>query len=349
MTFSQDDIDPRPEPIRRLEHLVRYLAGALGHTRHWCAYSSLHSIDDFGRCHAPGLLALCRRLGFPRPDVVLSSVPPGGAILLGARLSSALGCRWVVDFRDLQALRDDRHPLLCFIDRLWERFLLRKVDGLIGVSPTSTRLLSSAYPKPAATVFNGFETPLETKPSGGSRGEYLYYAGTLYHHQMNALELLIRSIAEVRDLGLKLTMLFRILPGPRELERRLRETIADHNLQEQSVLGEPVPPSRCQSEAKAASANIILEDLSTRTAYSRGTIPGKMMELINYTPPVLAIARPDSDMAVVLSESGSGRLASTQKELTGLLTEVPRQEKNLQPYCREEQGRKLAEFLDRLP
>ena len=352
LTFSHEEIDPRPELRQKLEHFFWYLLSAPGHTRHWCLYSSLYFTDDFGRCHVPGLLNLCRSHGWPRPDVVLSTVPPGGAIILGASLASHFGSKWVVDFRDLRALRDDRSKLLVFLDKRLEGWLLRRADGLVGVSPTGTRLLEAAYTKPSVTVFNGFEISMPApgaRPSGGVEG-HLYYAGLLYEHQMSAVKLLIESLVELRSRGTKPTLFLRLLPGPQCLTLRLKQWVFEHQLSDQVLFGEPVDSEQCRVEAENASVNLVFEDLDTVGHSSKATITGKVMEFINYRAPILAVARPDSDIGTVLSGSGAGWLVSSRREIVDRLGNLPSslKERTLAPYSRSEQSRILAEFLDRV-
>lgn len=318
----------------------------------WCkVYSLGHKFDDFGRRDSKTVLQACKERNFPKPDIIICSIPPGGAILLGRELAAELNSLLVVDFRDLQALRDNRPQLTQALDRLLESRILASASGAICVTPYSSKLVNKAYGLPSATVMNGYEpaSSLAALPCS-SAPRYYYYAGILYRHQLPALVLFFSQLRSyLPHSGNKLLM--RLLPTPDSgLNESVEQLIIQLDLADYIKTLPPAPADQVQKEAQISLCNLVFEELCTDHEYSRGTLTGKLLELINYPPPVLAIARSDSDIGLVLKESQAGLLVSSKEEIIQAFPVIANwnKEKRLDSFLRPVQAKSLADFLDKL-
>lgn len=290
----------------------------------------------------------------PKMDVVVGTYGPSSSLFLARAFARKMGVPWVADFRDLGAFREDsRNILIKFLDQAWEKRLVKSAAALTTVSPTLQEILGSHYDKPTAVIFNGFDSVLE--PSKTPRrdpalvpSKYLHYAGQLYPHQMKSIELLFRVVKPFEELRI----FFRLL-GPQYLAEQVGALAKAYGLQERVILKPAGHSEELTDEAARATANLVFEDLSREKLWSRGTITGKLLRLLPLRPPVLAIARADSDIRVVLENTKKGEICEDEETLKKLLQEFLERPQNysgktdsIKTYSKREQARILCSFLD---
>ncbi|MBO1769488.1 glycosyltransferase [Agrococcus sp. TF02-05] len=117
-------------------------------------------------------------------DIVVASVGPFSALLLGAAIARARDAALVVDYRDLLATGPyyEHGPVRRFIDTWVEERLVTRAALLAGVSAPMVGDLESKFGVPSVTVMNGFEPrEFETfsyEPSGTALR--IVYCGAIY-------------------------------------------------------------------------------------------------------------------------------------------------------------------------
>lgn len=281
------------------------------------------------RCETQEII---RRL--PTINLVLGSYGPSSSLWLARHLANRLHAPWIADFRDLAALSSDhRNRGIRWLDRQLERRLLSTASAITTVSPTMLSILSAVYPLPAEVIYNGCDLDPEgiaieqagaeskfvsiTIDSSAERVNqlpYLYYAGRFYPHRMAALWLMMECLQDHRQLHLRIRSL-----GPAEFDQEIGRHATEMGVASQVHLLPPCEPELADREAAQSVANLVFEDLSTVNQHTSGNITGKFLKMATFQPPIISIARPDSDLGPILNAIQRGRLCSTKPELMDCL------------------------------
>jgi hypothetical protein len=85
---------------------------------------------------------------------------------------------------------------------------------------------------------------------------------------------------------------------------------------------QPAKAKIIAKEQAHSKINLVLEDFDKTYDPKKGVLTGKLMQLLTYNPPVLAVARDDSEIGEVLAKSKKGVLASTHKEIKDFIKKV---------------------------
>ena len=143
--------------------------------------------------------------------------------------------------------------------------------------------------------------------------------------------------------------------GPKEIEEKIVEMAIRYNVEDRIVILQPCPPNIVEQEQNNAIINLVIEDLDTSETWSRGTLTGKFLELIIRKPPVLAIARYDSEIGEILKNTSKGKLCSNVEEINCFLREIifkkgkyTGNESEINKYSKKNQARELSGFLDQM-
>jgi glycosyltransferase involved in cell wall biosynthesis len=137
--------------------LVGYRDGPLearGKPRRWANYivPDPTAVSWFPQA----LVQLLKLIRSDRPDVIVTTSGPESSHLLGLA-ASAVGIRWVADYRD-DWLRDVRHPApLRVIDRALERQIARRSTIVTTVNDAITADVEQRHGVRAFTISNGFD------------------------------------------------------------------------------------------------------------------------------------------------------------------------------------------------
>ncbi len=285
-----------------------------------------------------------------KPDVIIGSFGPS-ASLWGARyLAKHFGCPWIADYRDLGALRDDNRsaPARIF-DRLLEKRLLSSASAITTVSQTLKGILANRYQIPSEVIYNGWDNSLSSaaQKTAANNGKYLYYAGRFYPEQIPAFLLLLDAMPAFPDLSLFIRSL-----GPDDLNNRIQDYAAGLELEKRVHLLPPSDQDTVNNEAEGSLANLVLADLSVRTEWTRGTLTGKLFELLVRTPPILAIGRPDSEMGELLQETRKGTLCSSSSDISKFISFICQSNASwmadrsaVELFSREQQSARLKDFM----
>ena len=293
----------------------------------------------------------------PPVQCVVSVFGPAAPHWLGRYFSKQLQAPWVADFRDLCALYPEHRSRLTMpLDVFIERFMTKRAAGFTTVSPSLKKIMARTFKIKGTIIYNGWDgsqlgTEEETEPPV-SKNEPLsiYYGGRLYPHQLQSLDLLFRCLKQNPRFRLVLQTL-----GPPELEAEVRSLLAQRNLQDQVSFRKPEPPHRAAKRARTASINLVTSDLNGTHEWSKGVLSGKLMELLGIKPPILCIARPDSDIGPILQSTEKGRLCSSSEEIDAFLKSAALDnglycgnEEEVARFSRRAQAKQFCAFLDQI-
>jgi len=286
-----------------------------------------------------------------KPDFVLGTYPRMAALRAARRIAKYAGVPWGADFRDPATVRqDNRSAWLQWTDRQCEKFLLKDCSLITTVSPTIARHLQSLHKKPVELIYNGYpdELSCSADPQDVAVKPDLYYAGRVYLHQLPALRLLLQTLRYCPERHLTIRLV------NADFRSVIESMIVDENLCTRVDVLEITSAEKCDLEKNSSNLNIVLEHIDRSNDIARGILTGKLMELICCTPPVLVIARTDSDIAGVLRETKKGEIAECvlaitrflQRSSSQLEEEYPGDRNSTKKFSRSHQAYQLASILD---
>lgn len=292
---------------------------------------------------------------FPEIQAVIGSHGPPAALWLGRYYARQYSVPLIADFRDIAALRvDGRNRLAMLVDYVVERALLKTASVITTVSPTLCEIFKKTYRKPSFVVYNGWNRRQQQPDVQASSFEkpseqpYLYYAGRFYGTQMKTFYLLFETLVKMPYVRLVLRSI-----GPAVLEEQARRKLAELGIENRVDILPPCGPEQVNFESQYSVANIVIETLDEDDIFSRGTLTGKLPQLLPCKPPILAIARRDSDIGKVLETTEKGRLCSSLEQISDFLYGIVNGRETfsgnvskIDQFSRREQARNLCKILD---
>lgn len=288
----------------------------------------------------------------PTIDLVLGSFRPPAALSIASDFARTLEVPWIAEFRDLAALRPvGVNQLAAALNRRLERRLVHSASGFVTVSPTLATLIREEYGRPTAVVFNGWQHEVEGTPTDRPWPEpYLYYAGLLYPHRMDAARLILQAMTRTTDVHFVVRSL-----GPADLERQILLEAGRLEILHRVHILPKALPATVEIEADHALANIVLEELDGGHVSGRGTLTGKFLKLLPQNPPVLCVARSDSDIGPILNQTNKGSLCADVAGIVQFLRAARRGDcgfhgdaARIAEYSMQNQAVKLAGFFDEI-
>jgi Glycosyl transferase 4-like domain len=292
------------------------------------------------------------RARVPRIDIVIGTYGPAASLWLARRLGGLYGAPWIADFRDPAALRTNgRRGYACWLDRRIEARLLRSAAAVTTCGEYWAAMLRSAYGRPTHVLYNGFDREVLIgrdlpEPSDLPPGPFLHYAGRFYARQMAGVGRLLESLR-----GTPFRIVMRSL-GPAEREAEIVARARALGVLEQLEIRPPMPLAEVTAEAGRASANLVLETVSTAEAWTRGHLSGKFLQLMPLRPPILYVGRPDAEAGDILRRTGKGVLCATVDELRAALARIeasidwPVDAQAVRAYAKNRQGERLLQLLE---
>ena len=281
-------------------------------------------------------------------DIVIGTFPSIENVLIAKYIAQKIHKPYIVEVRDLISDYEENNQR----DNKWQRRevymekkLLSKAAGIIAVTDGFSTILKHRYPfQKVRTVYNGWEENAERVEAKATE-EYIYYAGCLYEHRVESLELLMDVIRE-NKLGIKLKIRS---VGPEILEKKLKAYVALWNMQNQVEILKAAPEKIVLEEQNRAKINLIASSIHASDKALMTTLPGKTFELIRLENPVLAIVDEKSEIAEILTEAQKG-VATSDKEVIAsfIKTDYKRYEgyrEEVNKYSRKNQAKELCCFL----
>jgi hypothetical protein len=265
----------------------------------------LRKIDGFA-AWLPTAIRACRRaIREFQPQVVVTSGPPHCVHFVGWFLGAAYGLPWAADFRDPwhagQFLNADW--IRSRVGPVAERFILMRADAIIVNAPNAGRAVTERFPELSQKVHcvtNGFDPAPFTSIQRQASGRYVIaHTGELYAGRdprpfLDAVKQVMESNPTFAE---RCEVQF---AGKVNLDQiDLVKEIESRQLSRQVTLLGSVPYA--ESLQRMVNADLLLLiDSPNRTV----GVPAKAYEYIGANRPILALARPDSDVQWALQTSG---------------------------------------------
>lgn len=285
-------------------------------------------------------------------NVIVASFGPPCALRLGHKLAKQLGVPVIYDFRDLGALHEGGDFIQNYfakqIDSFYEKKYIRNAAALTTVSYGLAEKLQEVYNLKTEVIYNGWARQCDSavRPSSSFGEEpYIYYAGRFYQHRLDPIFCLLQGL---KDSGYYLVI--RSL-GPKYMESEIMNKATQCGVKKQVKLLPPASAETIHSEQLNAAVNLVVEDLSTQYKTIKGVLTGKFLQLLVYEAPVLAIARPDSEIGMILNLTNKGKLVSSIEELNAFFNGLKQQNdfvanEKVNDFSKEQQAKRLCLLLD---
>lgn len=270
-----------------------------------------------------------------RPDVIWSTYPIATAHLIGARLHRLTGIPWVADFRDPMA--QDGYPT---DPRTWRSFQAIEQDAalhahrMVFVTPSARALYRARYSavpsERFALIENGYdeesfasaERDLVRAPL--SEGRFtLLHSGIVYPSDRDPIAL-FDALGRMNRAGQINANTVRIrFRAPIHAEL-LSQLAAKSGTSELIEILPPIPYREALTEMMRADGLLVMQG-----ANCNQQVPAKVYEYFRARRPILGLADPAGDTAVVMRDAGVDHIGlledphQVERVLGGFLSQVP--------------------------
>ncbi len=283
------------------------------------------------------------------PDYLITSIGPFSTALFGYAIKKKNpSVKWMVDIRDSVSLNNVEHkPLWAkYMDALIDKQIIKKADSVITVGYELSKILGSFYGKEVHTVYNSFNS--NKAPHVKNLNHQIYYAGKIYPHRIPALKLMFNVLKKNKTLNLKIRLI-----GTREGAIFLEKLILENNIVSQVSLLPPTDHETVKKEEFESSILLVLEDLNKQSSISKGTITGKLFELLPCPSPILAIARGDSEIGDILTKTSRGQLCDNLADIESFFQNAQAYEchafDDIKEFSSKTQAKKVDMLLKSMP
>jgi len=282
-------------------------------------------------------------------DIVIGTYPGMENLFIASYLSRKLKCPFVAEIRDLitEYSEDTGMRKRSFrIDSIVERLILQRASGIAPVTCGFRDILRKKYPdKQMRVIFNGWENG--GTDTGNSKGNYLYYAGSLYAHRLESFELLMRCMKRVVK-TMDIRMLIRSV-GPRGLDEKMRRMIQDSGMEQYIEIREAAEEHIIREEQDKAYMNVVLSSIHPEDSALMTTVPGKLYEVLRERAPVLAVVPENSDMARIIKKTDKGIATISEEKMIEFIRNGGEGfcgNKYVNFFSRKKQAERYCKFLD---
>jgi glycosyltransferase involved in cell wall biosynthesis len=241
-----------------------------------------------------------------RPDAVITTGPPHNVHLIGRQLQAKYDLPWVADFRDPWCSWGSETPYASnnfLLERHWERSVFNSADLIVANTGNSAEMFRSVFPYAAnriEAVPNGYDpiSPEARKYSNIESGPFiLLHTGSVYAgRNPRPIADALREIDKANCLQGKRAILRMV---GHCLDESLKADIESRGLNSWVEFVKPVSYAAALQEMLAASVLVLLDSPGRRIG-----VPAKLYEYIGTGRPILALARDDSDTAIILRQCG---------------------------------------------
>lgn len=276
-------------------------------------------------------------------DVVISTYGPAGPTWAAYALSLFFRRPLALDIRDVPESRTSDGRLQRALVRLLEGIVIGRAALVSTVGDVLSAYLSKRHGVKVVSIFNGWVDTDRVQANPQTRGNYLYYAGSVYGHQLAAFEVVCSALASVEGLTLKV----RLLQGDADALNGIAGTAGVGGRVE---ILPPVDSQIVQEEVAGARMVLVLEALQYRAAWQAGTVTGKLIGLIAGGKQGIAVCRRDSELSSIASRFPWWGVAADRNSLAALLNATdpevePELDNLLEPFKMELQIKRLREYL----
>jgi len=241
-----------------------------------------------------------------KSDVLISTFGPAGAMLIGWWFSCKYKIPWVLDLRDSFQLPASYsfEPLIRFNSYI-EKLIIGKAALCLTVGEVLADYLSDKYQRKFEHIYNGWvssdiakiEKAKEVRP-------YFLYAGSIYEHQLGALELFLDALSEEHNIFLRIRLI-------RDYSGRLEEWLVDKSFDSFVEVCPAIPANELEREVNLSVGFLVLEELEPN-GWQKGTVTGKLFPLLVSGIPGIVISHPDVELSK-LAAKGMGWFCGESK------------------------------------
>ncbi len=294
-----------------------------------------------------------------KPDLIIATGYPPAPLWVGRFFSKEIKKYWIADLHDpLSLWNNSKLPLIKFLDEQIDKFLIKSASAVITLGSWLASRMERLYQRPTEIIYNGFdrtereENTKKNRPMARRKKfKVVYYAGRFHAHRMGAVKLFVDWLAQQREDSISFVL--RSL-GPTEANEEIMEYARGKNILSKINFLPPAPQEIIFQEEKEADTLILFEDVSKMMRNSEGTLPGKLMEYLQFKAPIVAINRADSEIGEILRKTSRGYLVSNLEELNKAMQETLSGKypvfnwAKVKGYSRFSQCKKLCEIFDRV-
>jgi glycosyltransferase involved in cell wall biosynthesis len=219
-------------------------------------------------------------------DFIISSYGPMGPFLAGNWLAKKSNQKWVADIRDsFESKGLDKQCIARKIDRFNEKHLLKRACLRLTIGETLANYLCKQYSQEFIAIYNGWSSKDKhfSRDLNNMDNPYLYYAGTIYQHQIPALNVLLKALLHFPQLQLKIRLLKDSTGGD------LNDLVGKHNQSNQIIMLPPAQPEIIEEELMQSSGAVVIESIDPSDELRNGTVTGKLLSLLVSGIPGIAV------------------------------------------------------------
>lgn len=232
-------------------------------------------------------------------DCIISSYGPLGPLMLGRQLALTTKKPWIADVRDALDFKDGFviGPARS-VSRALERRILGQAKLRTTVGVTLAEYLRELYGLSFEAIYNGWSDADLLDATGQERGDerYLYYAGSIYHHRIPALRVVLGAISMRSDVCLKIRLLKDHTAGA------LRQSIEEFDLSDRVQLLPPVSQDVVDRELCGSLGALVLEDIAGTDAVMNGIVTGKLLGLLASGVKGIAVSAPTGEIRHLIED-----------------------------------------------
>jgi len=306
----------------------------------------------------PSIQLLISRLSATPVDVVISTGPPHSMHLIGLGLKNRLGIPWVADFRDPWTNIDFYRDLLLthYADRCHkrlERKVLVEADYIISVSDGMTEEFKRMGITRLVTITNGFDEEVTTKSKAATNKFIIIHLGSMpkSRNPENLWQVLADLVSSNQRFASNLQIR---LVG--KSDPSVHDSIRVKKLQDYLVQDEFIPHDQTLELLKGSAVLLLCIN---NTPNAKGILTNKFFEYLSAQRPIVAIGPPDGDAALILKETGAGKIfnyedtAALNNHILTLF-DLYSQDKlevdssNIEKYSRKNLTGQLSELLNKI-
>lgn len=260
-------------------------------------------------------------------DIVVASYGPMAPLLCGDYIASNYNKPLVIDIRDsFQAKEGAAFFLSRRVSRFMERKVLAKSCARITIGEKLAHYMAKQYGLSFHAIYNGWSDEdlvlgLEYKREGADKGEspYLYYAGTIYQHRLDALVLVLKALRQ-NELRLRL----RVLSD--NTAQGLLTVVKEHGMVDRVDLLPPVSSTEVAEEMLRSHGVLVVENLAPSELHD-GTVTGKLFGLLASGVPGIAVCSPTSEIREIIDVVEGWYGVSTKEECRNAIRALQTNEK----------------------
>ncbi|WP_316346897.1 hypothetical protein [Desulfuromonas acetoxidans] len=231
-------------------------------------------------------------------DIIIASYGPLGPLVAGWCLARHAGKPWIADIRDAFESKDlETYEVSRWFSRQLEKIILKTASLRLTVSEKLSGYLCQRYGLSFSAIYNGWtDADIVKRKSSKAPTKYLYYPGSIYPHQLQALSIVLDSLDEFKSVKLRMRLLNDNTGG------RLQELLKTHPARANVELLPPVSAQRVREELSEALAALVLEDVSGVDELRLGTVTGKLFGLLASGLPGIAVSSAQGEISDLVDD-----------------------------------------------